>query len=251
MGHRVLHCAGSTEACQIAAKLLTENGMVYSPSPGANVTDLLLDVPSFGPDGKLRSGGKIEPLLGALPQTVCIWGGKPDAMIKRYHTFVDLLEDPMYLAANAAITGDCALKIAGPLLKSTWDRSAVLIIGWGRIGKWLAKTLKALGATVTVCARKPADRSLLDAFGYTPATPEALPEMISQFDVAFNTAPAPMLNPEQLTKNKDMIAIDLASQKGLDGPQVIWARGLPGVYAPKASGALIAETIIRLQKEVN
>lgn len=250
MGHSVLYCAGNTEACQIAAKILAENGTVSSPVSGETTTDLLLDIPSFRPDGSLRSGGSIETILDTLPKEIHIWGGKLGSALQKQYRCTDLLEDPIYLADNAAITGDCALKIAGPLLKTTWDRSSVLVIGWGRIGKWLARTLKSLGANVTVSARNAADRSLLEALGFTPATPDILPDRITQFDVVFNTAPAPMLNEVQLSENPELIAIDLASQKGLDGPDVIWARGLPGVYAPKASGALIAETILRLQKEV-
>ena len=251
MGHSVLYCAGNTEACQIAANILAENGMVSSPVSGETPTDLLLDIPSFRPDGSLRAGGSIETVLDALPKGIHIWGGKLGTALQKQYPCTDLLENPAYLAGNAAITGDCALKIAGPLLKTTWSRSSVLIIGWGRIGKWLARTLKGLGANVTVSARNAADRSLLEALGFTPAAPDMLPDRIPRFDVVFNTVPAPMLNEGQLSKNPALLAIDLASQKGLDGPDVIWARGLPGVYAPKASGALIAETILRLQKEVN
>ena len=250
MGHSVLYCAGSTEACQIAAKLLVENGTVSSPASGETATDLLLDIPSFRPDGSLRSGGSMETLLDALPKEIHIWGGNLSPALQRQYRCTDLLENSTYLAGNAAITGDCALKIAGPLLKTTWDRCSVLVIGWGRIGKWLARTLKSLGANVTVSARNTADRSLLEALGFTPATPDVLPNRITQFDVVFNAAPVPVLNEYQLAKHPALIAIDLASRKGLEGPDVIWARGLPGVYAPKASGALIAETILRLQKEV-
>ena len=43
--------------------------------------------------------------------------------------------------------------------------------------------------------------------------------------------------------------IDLASEKGLGGEDVIWARGLPGIHAPESSGRLIAETCLRLGME--
>lgn len=250
MGQSILYCAGKTNACQIAAKILTENGLISSPIPGENVTDLLLDVPSFLSDGSPRFGDSFHTVLDVLPRQIHIWGGHLNSDLKTQYRSTDLLEDPGYLADNAAITGDCALKIAGPLLKTTWNRSSVLIVGWGRIGKWLARTLKGLGANVTVIARKAADRSLLNALNFNSATPDALPELIEKADIIFNTAPAPILNAAQLSKNPEIIAIDLASQKGLDGPSVIWARGLPGTHAPKASGALIAETILRLKREV-
>ena len=45
---------------------------------------------------------------------------------------------------------------------------------------------------------------------------------------------------------KTAIKIDLASCPGMDAPDVIWARGLPGKDAPETSGELIARTILRL-----
>ena len=40
--------------------------------------------------------------------------------------------------------------------------------------------------------------------------------------------------------------IDLASVKGMEGGDVIWARGLPGKDAPESSGVLIGKTVLRL-----
>lgn len=43
--------------------------------------------------------------------------------------------------------------------------------------------------------------------------------------------------------------IDLASKPGIGGTDVLWARGLPGKFAPESAGKLIAQTILRLLKE--
>ena len=62
--------------------------------------------------------------------------------------------------------------------------------------------------------------------------------------VIYNTAPAPVLDRKTLAKCLGTLKIDLASLQGLDGPDVIWARGLPGLYAPESSGRLIAQSIL-------
>ena len=46
--------------------------------------------------------------------------------------------------------------------------------------------------------------------------------------------------------NGNAIKIDLASVPGMNGDDVIIARGLPGKEAPESSGKLIADTILRL-----
>ena len=123
----------------------------------------------------------------------------------------------------------------------------VLVIGWGRIGKCLAVLLKKLGAQVLVAARKETDRAMLDALGYDAVDPLLLPTVLPRCRVIFNTAPF-MVLPEALMQhcNPKCLKIDLASVRGIEGEDVLWARGLPGKDVPETSGALIARTVIRM-----
>ena len=246
MGHTKFYCAGSTKAAEIASQALQRAGISFARAPDASVTDLLLDIPSFDSSGLLRDGEDPDALFDRLPGEITLWGGNLDGAAFAHK--MDLLRDPQYLAENASITADCALKLAAPLLDTTWKLSRVLVIGWGRIGKQLAKLLKLLGASVTVCARKASDRALLRAFGYTAAEPGLLAELQEPFDVIFNTAPVPMMDCGRLPNARRCIPVDLASQQGLFGENVILAKGLPGKMAPRASGDLIAERILALRK---
>ena len=239
MGRTVFYCGGSTGACVAAKKRLMQQGLEFSESPGPEVTDLLLDIPSLRSDGKLRSGLYKETVLQQLPDRIRIWGGKLKDFGEQYQ-LQDLLEDPVYLSGNAAITADCALRLTGPRLNTTWEDCRVLIIGWGRIGKNLCRMLRALGAQVTVCARKPRDRALLSSCHFPVLKPEDLDGR--GFDVIFNTAPAAVMEESQL--GDCPLPVDLASQPGLLGRTVIRANGLPGKYAPVSSGKLIADTIL-------
>ena len=135
-----------------------------------------------------------------------------------------------------------------PLLKDVWQKQNILIIGWGRIGKCLAQNLHALGCAVTVSARSEADIRHLTHLGY-PVIPTAqVHQYAKKFSVIINTVPAPVLSAID-TDESNCIKIDLASVKGIEGEDVVWARGLPGKYAPERSGRLIADTFLRLWKE--
>ena len=237
MGNLIFYQAGTTESCTAASKILTSKGISFSDHPAPEVTDLLLDIPSFTGPGILRSGEKLSTLLDTFSsQTPRIWGGNLPS--STYGT--DLLQDPNYLAQNAAITADCALRLCAGSLKTTWYDTKVLVIGWGRIGKSLCQMLKARHADVWVCARKAPDRALLKALGYQVLEPEMLDG--KGFHVIFNTAPAPVMDENALCNCP--IPMDLASREGLQGASVIHARGLPGIHAPETSGKLIANTIL-------
>ena len=249
MEKHLVYPIGSTAASRYAADFLRRRGLALVDHPTPEVTHLLLDVPGFGNDGLLRGGGAVEKVLETLPQYITVAGGNLDHPALDGYRKIDLLQDGTYIAENAAITADCTLQTAAPLLTTTFARSPALIIGWGRIGKCLGQLLKAIGCEVTIAARKPADRAMLQALGYRAADPTRLDRELPRFRLLFNTAPAPVLDKAQLALCEHCVKIDLASKKGLVGDNVVWARGLPGICAPETSGHLIADTFLRLIKE--
>lgn len=228
--------AGNSAALDCAASILRQTGFCFVDAPGPEVTHLLLPVPSFESTGCIKGGVSLQSLLDMLPENVHILGGNLGSLPEGY-ACTDLLKDPTYVAKNAAITAHCAIGLAMQKLPVTLEGLPVLVIGWGRIGKCLAKLLKALGADVTVAARKESDRAMLRALGYrTAGLPFSgrIPTVL-----AFNTVPAQV----DIDLPPQCLKIDLASVKGLPGKDVIWARGLPGKDTPVSSGELIAETI--------
>ena len=137
----------------------------------------------------------------------------------------------------------CAIREAMGLLPVTLEGQSVLVIGWGRIGKCLARLLRGLDARVTIAARKESDRAMAAALGYTAIS---LGEIQSRnYRLIYNTAPSPVL-PEE---DSPALKIDLASRKGMGGKDVVWARGLPGKDTPESSGSLIARRVLSILKE--
>lgn len=244
----IFYSAGDTAALRAALKILPRLGYSVLDRPAHEVTHLLLPVPSLEPDGSLKGGGDLHAVLSQLPDTVTVIGGNLPPLSGQ--SIIDLLRDPFYIAENAAITAHCAIKQAMNRLPITLTGCPVLIIGWGRIGKCLARLLRCLGADVTVAARKAADRAMLQALGYPAEIPCLLHRTLSRYRVIFNTVPAPVLSPERAARcSENCIKIDLASVRGIAGEDVLWARGLPSIDAPESSGVLIANRIHQILAE--
>lgn len=247
MKQKTFYIVSSSAALRFTGNFLADQGIHVVTSPGPDVTHLLLPVPSFSEDGRIRGGNLLEHILAELPDTVTVIGGNLTHPILKGYRTIDLLQDAGYLADNAAITAHCAIGIAANNLPTVFRDCPVLVIGWGRIGKCLAAQLKATGADVAVAARKEADRAILRALGYRTHIPDALCHELLRYRVIFNTAPVPILSEQQIVHCRpDCVKIDLASKTGIAGDDVIWARGLPARDAPEASGKLIAKTVIRL-----
>lgn len=244
MERTVIYPVGSTEAIRYAVRFLSGAGITLVDHPTPDATHLLLDVPAFGPNGALRSGGNVEKILEMLPENITIIGGNLNHPALTGYRTIDLLQDAQYLAQNAAITAHCAVKVALPYLGITLPHCGVLVIGWGRIGKVLGQLLRALGADVTIAARKEADRAMIRALGYRTADTYNLYSILGDFRLIYNTVPEPVLSKDAPFR-KGCIKIELASRRGIEGDDVIQAKGLPGVHAPETSGKLIADTIIR------
>ena len=244
----IFYTAGRTEAMLCAEAILRKQGCQFASEPDLSVTHLLLGVPSFEADGSLKGGGCLDEILPALSPQVNICGGGLSDRIPASFQKIDLLNDPFYLAENARITAHCALGLAVKKLPCILFGCPVLVVGWGRIGKCLAKLLSDVGAHVSVAVRKPSDRAMLDALGYDSLDIATLSGSLLRFRVIFNTVPEMVLPADVMeSAREDCLKIDLASVVGMDAPNSIHARGLPGRYASESSGELIAKTLLRLR----
>ena len=232
--------AGHTSAMPMVLAQLKLRGFSVTQAASGDATHLLLPVPAFDPDGKVRGGGAVEELLSCLREDVTVIGGNLQHPALDGYSRVDLLEDPFFVAQNANITAHCALRMILHALPCIPERCPMLVIGWGRIGKCLARLLRQVGAKVTVAARKASDRAMLSALGYSSLDTVGLDPI--GFRVIVNTVPQMMLQ----DCDTDAYLLDLASKPGLSGDSVVWARGLPAKLAPESTAHLIAHTVTRI-----
>lgn len=172
-------------------------------------------------------------------------------------TVYDYFKREDFTLLNAYLTAEGALQTALNSFEGSILNSRILVCGFGRIGKCLAKILRDLKADVYVSARKPEDFAKITMNGYHPMNTEQLRE-IRGFDIVFNTVPA-LIFDEKLLENtdKNTLIIDLASLPGgvdkaaalsLD-LDIIHALALPGKTAPKTAGEIIKNTIVKMLEE--
>lgn len=162
-----------------------------------------------------------------------------------------------FLIPNALLTAEGAVSIALKEYGKSIFSSRCLVVGFGRIGKILAKLLKNMGAKVTVSARSIKDVSLAKISGFETTNVSKISEK-ADFDLIFNTVPAPVLNEDVLGYliSARMI-IDLASAPGGTdklaaeelGIKLISALGIPGKCFPEAAGEIIADVIYKMIEE--
>lgn len=154
--------------------------------------------------------------------------------------------------ANAVPTVEGALALAIANTSFTLWRQPVLVLGGGRIGQLLALRLTALGARVTVAARRSETLALCRNLGAEGRFFEDVP--YHRFRLIFNTVPAPVLGEEQFKQfAPDTLLMELASAPfGFDpalavshGVSVLNGQGLPGKYAPETAAAIIGDYILK------
>lgn len=173
--------------------------------------------------------------------------------------YVDVLKREEFTVLNTIATAEGTLQIAMEETQRTVHGSKVLVMGFGRIGKVLAKMLDGIGAKVSCEARKNEDISWIKAYGYEPIHLNDLNENLGEFDIIVNTIPFQILDSKRLDLvKKDVVLIDVASNPGgIDRKaakekdlKVIWALSLPAKVAPLTSAIYIKETIDHVLNEI-
>ncbi len=197
-----------------------------------------------------------EEVLESLEPRSRLYGGMFDEYVTdRVRNAVDYYKNEQLQIMNAVPTAEGAIAIAMDELPVTLFESNAVVIGYGRVAKLLAHRLTALGAKVTVCARREDDRAYASAFGCNAVDFSLLGSALETADVVFNSVPQHIIGEELYPRiNKNTPVIDLASRPGgLDferakqyGLNVIWALSRPGKAAPVTAGRIIAATLTKL-----
>lgn len=195
---------------------------------------------------------------GCFVLGACISKELAAEFVRRSIVFTDYYKREELIIKNAIPTAEGTVEIALAEMPITLFESKVLITGYGRVGKVLAERMAAMGADVTVSARKCADFAWISERGFKAIHTNELTSAADRFDLIVNTIPAVVLTEEVLEHVKnDALIIDLASKPGgVDfgtakrlGKNVIWALSLPGKSAPITSGRIIGETIMNILAE--
>ena len=156
------------------------------------------------------------------------------------------------MAIFELITAEGAIFEAIKNTNFTLHSSNTLILGYGKIGKVLAKMLQGVGANVYCEARKKEDLAFIKAMGYNSISLDVLDNCLKDMDVIFNTIPSMILDEKRLKKlKKTCVIIDLASSPGgVDfnkanslGITTSWALALPAKVAPLSAARYLKNAV--------
>lgn len=176
---------------------------------------------------------------GTLPKAIA------EAIRAKGCEIYDYQTDEDFALHNALATAEGAIAMAISESPHLLAGSRCTVIGFGRIGKQLCRLLKAMGAKVTVLARKSTDRTLAATMGYTAHPINDGEAVLQQSTLIFNTVPVCLYDFDRLEIAPDAIVIDLAPiYPACDSPKVIRAAALPAKYAPAFAGRLIGTCIL-------
>lgn len=158
---------------------------------------------------------------------------------------------------NAAVTAEGALEYAMHEYPGTLCGSRCLVAGFGRIGSQLTPRLRALGASVTVAARRPEVQAEAEMCGCAAMHTDRLREG-GDFDIVFNTVPSVIFTRGVLSGlRRGTLLIDLSSAPGgvdMDAAQklgihALHAFSLPAKVAPRTAGEIIKQTVYNMLRE--
>ena len=205
----------------------------------------------------------VREMMHAINAKVLIAGGISPEVYgmanDEYIEIIDIMKREELAVLNTIATAEGTIQIAIENTNKILHGSEVLILGFGRIGKVLARKLAGLSVKVTCAARKDEDLAWIQAYGHKATNINTIGENLRQYDIIINTVPRMILNQERLQYLKDdCLLIDLASNPGgIDKKAVkdrkfkfVWALSLPGKVAPTTSAEFIKDTIYNIVKEI-
>lgn len=234
-----------------------------------SVNAVILPVPGVSEELKLYSAYLENPVYITEEVFTSVPQGSPvlvgvarrslkDLVNKMGFKLIEVLELDEVAILNSIPSAEGAIQKAMENMPITIHGCKAWVLGFGRTGMTLARTLAAMGAKTTVFARNPSQLARAMEMNLDIATYPQMRNYPGKVDVIFNTVPALVLNNNVLERlPTSVLIIDIASAPGGTdfetarklGIKASLAPGLPGKVAPKTAGQILARVIPRLLAE--
>ena len=242
--------------CESIKKTIQEVEIVIGPIPFSS-NGKTINMPFSDKEISIRE------MMHVINAKVLIAGGIAPEVYEmandEYIEIIDIMKREELAVLNTIATAEGTIQVAIENTNKIIHGSEILILGFGRIGKVLARKLAGLSAKVTCAARKDEDLAWIQAYGHKATNINSIGENLKLYDIIINTVPHIILNEERLKYiKKDCLLIDLASNPGgIDKKSVkdnklkfVWALSLPGKVAPITTAEFIKYTIYNIIKEI-
>ena len=213
---------------------------------GAQV--LILPMQGTDPDGNIKTLDNnvslrlTRPIASTIPSgTIFIIGAARDFLHRWATTYgwklLEIAEMDDVAILNSIPSAEGAIQIAMERLPITIHGSKSFVLGFGRLGKTLARMLAGIGAITTVAARKSADLARIYELGYRPVPFNQLQDYIQEAEIIFNTVPQLVLDEKMLSLiRKDALIVDLAANPGGTDFKVAQELGIDCTAGVRAAG---------------
>lgn len=283
-GVRIVFLGGDARQIEVIRKCVDMDATVSAagfdkwktPCQGVSLEHLSVDLlrsadvlvlPTVGCDdeGNIKAVFSSQPLklleahAEALPGHCVIYTGLAKGYLHELSgkfniRLVELLERDDVAIYNSIPTAEGALVLAIENTDFTIHGSTSMVLGMGRTGFTMARSLQGLGAKVTVGVRKQEHYARAEEMGWRPFMTNNILLHVPQANLIFNTIPNMIITAQVLSHiSRDAVIIDLASAPGgcdfryaeKRGIKAILAPGLPGVVAPKSAGIIMANALIQ------
>jgi dipicolinate synthase subunit A len=204
-----------------------------------------------------------DDFMDALPKSCKIYCGLAKTYLrklaeKHHIKLVELFERDDVAIYNSIPTAEGAVMMAIQNTDITIHGSNCIVLGLGRTGLTLARTLQGLGANVKTGVRSEDSFARAYEMGFEPFYIPDLARQTGNIDLLFNTIPN-MIITAQVIAGLPLraVIIDLASKPGgtdfrfaeKRGIKALLAPSLPGIVAPKTAGRIIANGLIQMLLE--
>lgn len=216
----------------------------------------------FSSDGKIInapfSNKKIfvNEFMNLLNNKILICGNVSEEIISYTKNnnvkIIDVMKIEELAILNTIATAEGTIKIIISNTDTIIHGKNILILGFGRVAKTLAKKLDSISAKVSCAARKNEDLAWIRTLGYNAVNINNIGNNLNKYDIIINTVPQMILSEEKMKYIKqDCLLIDLASKPGGIDQEVaknkkinsIWALALPGKIAPVSTAKYIKDII--------
>lgn len=191
----------------------------------------------------------IKDFLSFLRPETIIFGGMTDTINLRKNV-IDYNLDEEFTLKNAFYTAEGAVALSIENTDYSLENAEILILGNGRIGKFLSKMLGAFCKNITVSARKKKDFDYIALKGFNSVNTPTISDL-SKYDIIFNTIPEKALSDKAIsTISENTLTIDLASKNsGLSAAKnYIDAKSLPSKFCACSSAEALFNSVDKYLK---
>ncbi|AOZ94273.1 dipicolinate synthase subunit DpsA [Paenibacillus crassostreae] len=253
----------------LAEKLedIPQEGLSSTLLATANV--IVLPVIGCDAEGKIMTLFSSAPLqlleehFAAISQDCTVYTGIAKPYLREMCAqfkinLVELLNRDDVAIYNSIPTAEGAIMMAIQHTDFTIHGSNCMVLGMGRTGFTMARSLQGLGAKVSVGVRSEEHFARASEMGWEPFMTRDLGRKVGNVNLLFNTIPTMIVTAQILSQMPpNAVIIDLASAPGgcdfryaeKRGIKALLAPGLPGIVAPKTAGIIIANALVRLISE--